>query len=558
LQLSDSTTAGVIEHPGGEVRKSVAIPEVPESKPALGRVLIQSIVLQTMSIGGMGALIGLPWVYPPAFLAGFIGYVILIVRATARSKTRASLESFAVGFVSLSIAFHWSPNSIYDTTHLSYPVSVLVFLLMVTWESIPFALLGLSARVAANHSHRWLWALVPISIAIEANWPRIFSWSMAYAYFEFPPVLQLAELAGTAGVATCILVATIAIARLWLDRKNRSARFESLVGGLIVSIACGWGWWAKNDWQQRIEASKKLRVAAVQVDPTFVESLGKMQTLSDSVRGKADLLLWPESTLGHYSTSLDHFGDEEFTYANSEVPNPAIDPYPNIHCDLLAGGKTYEPSLRDKGPYKNTAMLINQQYRIVGRYVKRTLMPIGEYVPWEKWFPRLRDWAAVTVELIRGTDDRPLVLSNNTRVGVLVCYEDMVAENASSSVREGAECLVALVNGSAFKDHDTLKQHLALARMRTIENRRSLIRCAATGITCLVHPDGEIHQSLPMSTEGVLLAEVPLIQQTTFYTRHGNWLAKSLTLVSLALVYLSWWKRAPKPVDPLQGPAAKC
>jgi apolipoprotein N-acyltransferase len=176
------------------------------------------------------------------------------------------------------------------------------------------------------------------------------------------------------------------------------------------------------------------------------------------------------------------------------------------------------------------------------------LMPIGEYVPWEDWFPRLRDWAAVSVELVRGTDDRPLVLSDKTRIGVLVCYEDMVADNASASVFQGAECLVALVNGSAFKDHDTLKQHLALARMRTIENRRSLIRCAATGVTCLIHPDGEITQSLPISTEGVMVAEVPIFQQTTFYTRHGNWLSNSLAMVSLVLVCLSvsksgWWNR---------------
>ena len=246
-----------------------------------------------------------------------------------------------------------------------------------------------------------------------------------------------------------------------------------------------------------------------------------MQELSDSVATQADLILWPESTLGSYHVALEHFRDPDHTIANSEMPNPAITPYPTIHCDLLAGGKTYEGE-RDNGPYKNTAFLIDKRNQIVGRYVKRSLMPIGEYVPGEKWFPRLREWAALNTQLIRGGSDAPLMLSNGTSVGMLVCYEDMVAANASASVREGADCLVALANGSAFKDPDTLRQHLKLAQLRTIENRRALIRCAATGVTCLVQPNGMISESLPIGENGLLFTQVPLVQELTFYTRYGE------------------------------------
>ncbi|TWU48060.1 apolipoprotein N-acyltransferase [Rubripirellula reticaptiva] len=489
-----------------------------------------------VAIAGTGILIGLPWLFQSCFLLGMIGYTCLIMRAAEQSPLRAASESFACGLIALAIAFHWASNSIFGTTHLSYTMSILVFIGLIVWEAIAFGLLGLASCMLRSKGPRWLWLLVPIWVTIETHWPRIFSWATAHAYLGFPPILQIAEIAGTAGVTAIALMGSVALARYWRFRSSAQAMGEAALAFTMILICCGWGVYAFASWQERIGAASTLRIAAIQVDPTYVESLGKMQQLSDHVSGAADLVLWPESTLGNYSVSLDHFGDEDFTVANSEMPNPALLPYPDLHCDLLAGGKTYEVGQRDQGVYKNTAFLIDRQQSIIGRYVKRSLMPIGEYVPGETWFPVLRDWAAVSDKIVCGTSNMPLELSHGQRVGMLVCYEDMVADNAASSVREGAEVLVALANGSAFKDPDTLRQHLKLAQLRSIENRRAMIRCAATGVTCLIQPDGTITDELPIGEDGVLCKSVPLFDDTTFYTRNGNWVAESATWITLALV----------------------
>jgi len=511
-----------------------------EATLATGKANTTTIVmplsfLQPAIVIGAGVLIGIPWLFTWCYAFGLIGYSALIVRAAVVRPRQAFLESFACGAIALGIAFHWAANSIFGTTNLSFTLSVFVFIGLILWEAIAFGMLGLAASFLASRGRAWLWLLVPIWVTIESHWPRIFSWATAHAYIGFPPVLQLAEFAGTAGVTACVVLASVALARIWLDRRNPRALIESTVTLLAIALVCGWGDYSYKHWGQRIAAADTIQVAAIQVDPTFVESLGQMQTLSDSVANQADLVLWPESTLGNYHISLDHFRDPEHTIAHSEMPNPAIAPYPTIYCDLLAGGKTYGGE-RDLGPYKNTAFLVDKRSQIVGRYVKRSLMPIGEYVPGENWFPQLRDWAALNTELIRGVSDSPLRLSSGPKVGMLVCYEDMVAANASSSVREGAEFLVALANGSAFKDPDTLRQHLKLAQLRTIENRRALIRCAATGVTCLVQPDGTISESLPIGENGVLLASVPLIQEQTFYTRYGEWFSATATAITFVFL----------------------
>ncbi len=511
--------------------------EVPSTadQPITISLRVRSFLATLIGVLACGILIGLPWLFAWCYPLGLLGYTVLIVRAARHSKLRAGVESFVIGAIALALAFHWAANSIFNTTHLSYTLSFLVYIGLVLWEAIAFMLLGLAASYVYSRGPRWLWLVVPVWVAIQAHWPKIFNWATAHAYLGFPPILQLAEWAGTSGVTACAVLASVALARVWLSGfTDRSAVIESTIAVLAVIAASLWGLQSLAHWQQRSQNSTTIRVAAIQVDPTFVESLGKMQGLSDHIRDRVDLLLWPESTLGHYNVTMDHFGDRDYTLVNSELPCPAIDPYPSIYCDLLAGGKTYDEGGRGKGPYKNTAFLLNKSNYIIGRYVKRTLMPIGEYVPGEKWFPILRDWAAVSTELIRGTNDEPLTLSSGEKIGVLVCYEDMVADNASSSVREGAQCLVALVNGSAFKDEDTLLQHLQLAQLRTIENRRAMIRCAATGVTCLIGPDGEIQEQLPLGVESSLVVDVPLETEQTFYTRHGEWFSRICSICSVA------------------------
>jgi len=489
------------------------------------------------NVSAIGLMTGLPWLLPNFFIVGFLGYTLLIVHASTLTLMRAFWMSLASGGIALTIAFHWAAQSIFDTTNLPYSLAIVVFVGLIAWESLAFGFLGLATSVLASKGRRMIWWIIPVWIVIQTHFPKIFGWATAHAYLSFPPILQVAEFAGTAGVTACIMVGSVALARLISSPRCRLAWSEAIATIMFLTLACVWGHFAVTHWDDVAAAVPKLRVAAIQVDPSFVVSLERMQTRSDRVKGKVDLILWPESTLGNYHTSLDHFGEDNYTYDHAEMPNPAVNPYPNIHCDLLAGGKTYDDGGRGIGPYKNTVFLIDRNNYIIDRYVKRSLLPIGEYVPGEQWIPQLRDWAALETELIRGASDIPVNLSNGVRAGILVCYEDMVAANASSTVREGAECLVAIVNGSAFVDPDTLRQHLLLAQFRTIENRRSMIRCAATGVTCLINPSGRIVEQLPLFQDDMLVTEVPLIKNLTFYSKHGEWFSGVATIMTAGLFF---------------------
>ncbi|KAA1261362.1 Apolipoprotein N-acyltransferase [Rubripirellula obstinata] len=505
-----------------------------ETKPR--RLALTSLLSRVATMTATAVLVGLPWLYPHLCILGTLGWTALIVQTARQPVKAAALQGFLIGSAALSIAFHWAPFSIFETTNLSEIWARIVFGLLIGWEAIAFGLLGVASSLLYRQGKSWLWMLVPTWVVIEFWHPQVFGWAVAHTYLSVIPLIQIAAVAGTAGISAVVILACVAIAKLWLDHQTRRDWMEFLFATTIVVAIFFWGAVESNAWQQRVQSSETIDVAAVQVSPNFVGSLDKTRQLSDSVEPSADLYVWPESTLGHYHSSLSDFRDHLQVVIKSEAPNPALDPYPGNPSELLAGAKVYEDGGRDQGPYKNTALLIDRDKEICDRYVKRTLMPIGEYVPGETWFPQMRDWAAVDTELIRGTSDAPVTMKNGCKIGVLVCYEDMVAANSAATTREGAQCLISLINGSGFDDPDTLRQHLWLSQLRAVENRRAMLRCAATGITCLIHPDGQIVKQIPVEQPGVLAAVVPMETSLTIYSRFGDWFSHLATIAVAVMV----------------------
>ena len=65
-----------------------------------------------------------------------------------------------------------------------------------------------------------------------------------------------------------------------------------------------------------------------------------------------------------------------------------------------------------------------------------------------------------------------------------------------------------------------------MAAFRAVENRRYLVRAANTGITAVVDPWGRVLEPTRLFEPTVLVREVPLVAETTFYTRHGDVFAR--------------------------------
>ncbi len=75
------------------------------------------------------------------------------------------------------------------------------------------------------------------------------------------------------------------------------------------------------------------------------------------------------------------------------------------------------------------------------------------------------------------------------RYGVFICYEAVFADEVRQFARNGAQVLVNISDDGWYGDTSAPWQHLNMARMRAIENRRWLLRDTNNGVTA-------VHRSL--------------------------------------------------------------
>jgi apolipoprotein N-acyltransferase len=78
-------------------------------------------------------------------------------------------------------------------------------------------------------------------------------------------------------------------------------------------------------------------------------------------------------------------------------------------------------------------------------------------------------------------------------------------------------------------------QHLAQARMRSVEQGVPQIRAANTGISAIIDPLGRIMKGLPLGSEGIIDGPIPKVVSATFYGFGGDFFAMLLLFISFGL-----------------------
>ena len=92
----------------------------------------------------------------------------------------------------------------------------------------------------------------------------------------------------------------------------------------------------------------------------------------------------------------------------------------------------------------------------------------------------------------------------------------------ATSPQLGAEVLVNISDDGWYGDTSAPWQHLNMARMRAIENRRWLLRDTNNGVTAAIDPYGRVRQSIPRHQVDALPAQYGFRDDVTFYTDHGD------------------------------------
>jgi apolipoprotein N-acyltransferase len=432
---------------------------------------------------------------------------------------------------------------------LAFFVPLLSWLVNVAWyawaalaiaEAVIFGLLAVGQRLLLGLPG-WPLAVGGWWVAAEAmrsRWPYAFPWgrlamsqagapTAGWAAVGGPPLLSFLVAVTGAMLAWLVLYAMNGRRRLALAALATAATAGvALAGALLPVDGAGFA--------QRI-----VPVAAVQGDVPHARSLPDLlraSTVTDNhaaatralaaevasgARPAPDMVIWPEN-----STDLD---PREY---------PAI--YATIARAVAAINRPVLVGALLENPLRNTGQLWLPRRGPVAIYVKRQLVPFGEYIPFRSLLARITP--LVNLQPVNFTPGHRAVVFRQgaIRLGDVICYEVGFDGLVRSEVTAGANLLAVQSNDATFEvdgQSGESTQQVAMARIDAITSDRAIVYASTTGESAIIAPDGAVLARTGLWQRAVLDARVPLRSGLTLADRLAGWpegVFTALTILALA------------------------
>jgi apolipoprotein N-acyltransferase len=414
-----------------------------------------------------------------------------------------------------------------------------------------------SSSALALAAAPFLWTALDLAAARITSVP----WDqLGYSQVDNTLVNQLAPWAGVYGISFLLVAANALLTGAWI-LGSAGARSWSGVAGVLVTIggSCGVliapprpagtatavlvqpnldvgvdnNWAGPGEWEGHI--AEFARLAGEQCK-AYIAGIPQTNAPAGEIVCPShptypDLVAWPEAP-GPFAEADPRFQQSVVTLAQS------------LRAPLVVGGigAVYSDSDQSWRDY-NSAMIVGPDGSHIGRYDKIHLVPFGEYIPFKNFLVFARKLTGRVSEFARGADRSVFLLPTQNgarhRYGFFICYEAVFADEVRHFARNGAEVLVNISDDGWYGDTSAPWQHLNMARMRAIENRRWLLRDTNSGVTAAIDPWGRVRQSIPRHQTDALPAEYGFRDDITFYTAHGDVFAWSCAILSIGVLLWS-------------------
>lgn len=491
----------------------------------------------------------------------FIPYVALVPWILLYGDRRGETPSHAWYVLATIVAWMLQYTSVMKYGWFVPPVMAL-FYTPVAWLFTP-----LLARVKRLN--------LPLVITVPVLWTAVevlrarfclahFDlYALGYSQARTPGLAQIADLTGVWGLTFLVAAVNGWIADLVFaarDARREGARLDwkprlrwGAALAAVFAVACAYGF--ARVGTMSFEDGPRLAVIQPNILHTLNNPIGThaaqtIQTERSIPPGSADLIVWPENAIldrldrpGAYLPDLKWLVERKGAW-------------------LLLGalgvpeGRPWDST--------NSAILLDAQGSVRGRYDKQVLYPWSEYVPLDGVLgaiatPLQRAHRGLIRKawgyLAMGTPGAGMNLleipwkGGTIPFAALICVENTYPPVPAEAGRLGARFFVNITSegevGGVVQE-----QLLRISMLRAIENRIAYVRCGNTGISGFIDPAGRLTHLLrgkrggTISVAGSLTAPVPLSDgRTTLYARSRDAFGWGCVLASLALLVISFRAR---------------
>ncbi|MDE0114059.1 MAG: apolipoprotein N-acyltransferase [Albidovulum sp.] len=368
---------------------------------------------------------------------------------------------------------------------------------------------GFARRFGAGVPARALLLIAGIT-GIEFLRSELFSgfpWGLVGYIWSETPVIQASAFCGPyAMVAFTVLASVLPLA----TRRAWAGALASFAGVFALWV---FGQARMDSVESVVEARPQVRVVQPNVPQRLKWKLSRREEffgrLLDLTREGGephpDLIVWPETA----ATFLVRSERGRFSRI-AEAANGAI---VALGIRRMVGKLDF-----------NSMIALDKNGLAFAVYDKYRLVPFGEYFPLGNYLSWLGAKGLATREghgFTSGPGPELLDLRTAGSYLPLICYEAIFPRGMRTEDRPDA--LLQITNDGWFGRFSGPQQHLAQARLRSIEQGLPLVRSANTGISAIVDSYGRIVASLGLGETGFFDAPLPARLPPTVYSKYGDW-----------------------------------
>ncbi len=419
---------------------------------------------------------------------------------------------------------------------------------------------------------------------------------LAHTQVEWTSLIQIADVGGAYLVSFLIMLVAACAARM-IRLQGRPAAIWPLAPLLAaISVALAYGQFrlatapaheaGASPTSAAVDSSPTgLRVALIQrvIDTKFAANASQQvdafeQYWQATVKTREadpelDLIVWPESVFSENNPEVQCDEDfflppdipltrEEFTNrfrarrANFDDKVERVAQRTNqlwrdgdfetLDIHLLVGTETIRFGA-DRMHIYNSALLIDPQGTLAGRYYKMHPVMFGEYIPFGDQLPLIYQYTPMHQGITPGRQAEAFQVAGLT-MAPSICFESTVPHLIRRQVVELTErdtspdVLVNVTHDGWFFGSSILEHQFSATVFRAVELRRPVLVAANAGISCWIDGSGIIRDRGPRRGNGVIIADVRPDGRWSGYQAWGD-LPAGLCLVTCLLLLAAQWFR---------------
>ncbi len=487
--------------------------------------------------------------FPDASLC-FCAFLFLVPLMSALSRKKVTiLRAFSLGMLWALCTAACTAFFIFHAIMVHYDKGFLTALFFfLTALVLPYGLIYGSftaATVLLRQKNKFLAIIMPPALWVLAEYlieilPFTIPWiTLGHAIVSWSAWSQVADITGPYGLSFMVILTNSLIYHCFSLLKERGATFKKFLPlkkeelaaagflALLLIVPPVYGTIRMSMLQTGEKQGSSLKARIIQGNFSSrerwsgsfsrrINTYGRLTAEGIKNKEKPAIVLWPETVLNNPRETTP----ELFARLSSLLPE---------NTTLIAGG------VRKNHPGKetfNTAYVLRSDS--LSWYDKQILLPFGET---GDVFPLLGTYYQAPSRFNRGKG-RKTVNTTAGPGGFSICFEIVYPKHVRNSVRQGALFLVNMSNDAWFGPRVMPRLHLNIARLRAIENRRSVLRASNSGISALIDRRGNITAKTSLFKKESVGGSFQLYGVKTIYTRIGDWpVLLSLLIIAILLFF---------------------